>query len=255
MITDLSRRDFLRASLAGVAGIACSPLFRNAGLSEHFHKSDSPVILFQGDSITDSGRNRGIREANVAAALGTGYPLLVAASALRSSPDYAFQFFNRGVSGDKVPDLRARWSVDTIALKPDVVSVLVGVNDFWHKRLNGYTGTVADYEDQYVDLLTTTRQALPLVQLVVLEPFVLRHGVVDATWFPEFDERRSAAARAASRAGATFVPLQDAFTSASAHAGAGHWTIDGVHPTPAGHELIAERWSTVMGTPFRDSKQ
>lgn len=205
------------------------------------------MILFQGDSITDSGRNRHIAAPNVTGALGTGYPLLVASSVLRTSPDRAWHFLNRGVSGDKVPDLRARWSADTIALKPDVLSVLVGVNDYWQKRLNGYAGTVADYEDEYTALLTATRETLPSVRLIVLEPFVLRYGVVDATWFPEFDERRAAAARVASHVGATFVPLQDAFNTASTHAGPAHWTADGVHPTPAGHELIAERWHASVG--------
>lgn len=249
MSSDFNRRDFLRLSLISAAGIACSARMpRDTVVPERAEeRGPGGVILFQGDSITDSGRNRSIAGPNIAAALGTGYPLMVAASVLRTSPDYAWQFFNRGDSGDKIPDLQARWSVDTLALKPDIVSVLVGVNDFWHKRLKGYTGTVADYETQYVALLTVTRHALPSVRLVVLEPFVLRYGVVDATWFPEFDERRAAAARVASRMGATFIPLQDAFNAASAHTGPAHWTVDGVHPTPAGHEMIAERWRAAVG--------
>lgn len=205
------------------------------------------VILFQGDSITDGGRDRRIAGPNIGAALGTSYPLLIASDVLRAAPERDWRFFNRGVSGDKVPDLRARWSGDTLALAPNVLSVLVGVNDFWHKRLNGYTGTTADYEAQFVALLTATRQAFPSVRLVVLEPFVLRYRVVDATWFPEFNERRAAAARVASRAGATFVPLQAAFDGLSARTGPAHWTLDGVHPTPAGHALIAERWRAVVG--------
>ncbi len=249
MSAAFNRRDFLRVSLASTAGIACSPrgMSQSAAVPAPAHEhGPGGVILFQGDSITDSGRNRSIAGPNIASALGTGYPLLVASNVLQVSPDYEWRFFNRGVSGDKVPDLQARWSTDTLALKPDILSVLVGVNDFWHKRLNGYTGTVADYEAQYVALLTATRQALPAVRLVVLEPFVLRLGAVDSTWFPEFDERRAAAARVASRTAATFVPLQDAFNAASAHAGPAHWTADGVHPTPAGHELIAERWRAAV---------
>ncbi len=87
----------------------------------------------------------------------------------------------------------------------------MGVNDFWHKPGLGYTGTVQDYETQYAAMLDDTRRALPQVRLVVLEPFVLRCGAGDDRWFPEFDQRRAAAARVAQRAGATFVPLQEVF--------------------------------------------
>ena len=155
MTNGFNRRDFLRLSLVSGAGIACSRATSGAMVAEGAaSQGGGGVVLFQGDSITDSGRNRTIAGPNVAAALGTGYPLLVASSMLRES-DSPWRFFNRGVSGDKIPDLQARWSADTLALEPDVLSVLVGVNDFWHKRLKGYTGTVADYEAQYVDLLTS----------------------------------------------------------------------------------------------------
>ncbi|HEY2849307.1 MAG TPA: GDSL-type esterase/lipase family protein, partial [Gemmatimonadaceae bacterium] len=103
------------------------------------------VILFQGDSITDVGRNRNVPGENNASALGGGYPLLAASQMLRAHPDGGLKFFNRGVSGDKVPALQARWQTDTITLQPDVLSILVGVNDFWHKLTGGYTGTVADF--------------------------------------------------------------------------------------------------------------
>jgi lysophospholipase L1-like esterase len=206
------------------------------------------VVLFQGDSITDWGRNRAVGDPNVSAALGTGYPLLVASAELAAHPESALKFYNRGVSGNKVPDLEQRWAADTLALKPDVLSVLIGVNDFWHKR-NGYTGTVADYENGYAALLQATRQALPLVRLVVIEPFVLRCGVVDASWFPEFDERRAAAARVARLAHATFVAMQARFTELAARTSPEYWAADGVHPTPAGHALIAEQWRRAVRLP------
>src|SRR5450755_2232636 len=111
-----------------------------------------PVILFQGDSITDVGRNRSATGANNAGALGGGYPLIAASHMMRAHPDSGLQIFNRGVSGDKVPALQARWETDTIALKPDILSILVGVNDLWHKLTGNSTGTVADYESQYTEL-------------------------------------------------------------------------------------------------------
>lgn len=200
------------------------------------------VVLFQGDSITDSGRNRAATEPNSAAALGTGYPLLVASAALAAHPDRSLRFYNRGISGNKVPDLQQRWAVDTLDLQPDVPSILIGVNDFWHKLGGGYSGTVQDYEDLYSELLAQTRRALPRMRLIVLEPFVLRCGAVDDRWFPEFDARRAAAARVAAQARATFVPLQAVFDERARAVPPQYWAADGVHPTPAGHAVIAERW-------------
>jgi len=203
------------------------------------------VVVFQGDSITADGRDPASVLANDPAALGAGYPLLIASQLLAGSDAGAWRCFNRAVGGDKVPDLAARWTTDTLALEPDLISVLIGVNDYWHKQ-RGYTGTVADYEQGYGALLQATRQALPRARLVVLEPFVLRCGVVKRDWFPEFDQRRAAAARVAERANATFVALQSAFDTGAARTGPEHWAPDGVHPSPAGHALIAERWRAVV---------
>lgn len=204
-------------------------------------------ILFQGDSITDCGRDRVLQVANTADALGKGYALLIAAGLLRVYPDRAMEFFNRGVSGDKVPDLKARWETDTLALKPDIVSILVGVNDYWHRKTHGYAGTNADYAEEYRDLLLSTRSALPYARIIVLEPFVLRAGAVAASWFPEFDELRAAAAKAAEAVQALFVPLQSIFSTLAGSASAEYWTADGVHPTIAGHAVIADQWQTALG--------
>jgi len=230
-----SRREFVLATAAGTAAVTVKRSLAPAA-----------VVVFQGDSVTASARDRTIAAPNDPAALGAGYPLLIAASILQGAARLAWQFFNRAVGGDKVPDLVSRWDADTLALNPNVVSVLIGVNDYWHRQ-RGYTGTVADYETQYGTLLGATRRARPSVALVVLEPFVLRCGEVDGSWFPEFDERRAAAARVAERVGAAFVPLQAAFDAAAARTGPEHWAPDGVHPSPAGHALIAERWRVVVG--------
>jgi lysophospholipase L1-like esterase len=246
MASEINRRDFVTAGLAASAAVALA--------CTHVAPTDRPrsvpedaTILFQGDSITDAGRDRAVAAANIGPALGGGYPLLLAADMLRADPGRGLRFLNRGVSGNKVPDLAARWETDTLALRPTIVSILIGVNDYWHKRLNGYAGTVADYETGFLALLERTRAHLPRTRLIVMEPFVLPTGVVDAGWLPELDERRAAAARVAARAGATFVRLQAAFTAAASTADASVWTADGVHPTPAGHALIAERWRADTG--------
>jgi len=205
------------------------------------------TVLFQGDSITDTGRNRTAADANSAAALGNGYPLLIASASLKAHPDRGLRFFNRGISGNKVPDLEARWGNDTIALKPDILSVLIGVNDIWHKLNGNYNGTVAEYENGYTALLAATLRMMPNVRLVVLEPFVTRTGAVNDRWFPEFDERRAAAARVAKGAGATFIPLQAMFDDLSRRSSPAYWAADGVHPTPAGHAAIADAWRAAVG--------
>src|SRR5207248_3603954 len=106
---------FVSASAALAASSAAPVSFRRPA------RADGLVVLFQGDSITDAGRDRQVSEPNLARGLGSGYPLLVAAAALAAHPDRALRFYNRGVSGDKVPDLASRWATDTLALAPDVL--------------------------------------------------------------------------------------------------------------------------------------
>ena len=234
----LTRREFLAvATSAAVLGCAG----RRAGAPS------GSVVVFQGDSITDGGRDRTILEPNNDAAFGASHAALLMRDIRAAHPEVPWRFYNRGISGNKLPDLQARWASDTIALRPDILSILAGVNDYWHTRSFRYTGTTEDYERQYSALLAATRAALPDVSFVVLEPFVLRTGAVDARWFPTFDERRAAAARVAAAAGARFVPLQSVFDARAAETGPEAWAKDGVHPTPAGHALIAERWRAVVG--------
>jgi lysophospholipase L1-like esterase len=236
----LTRRDFMVAAGSAVGLAAWT------GVAPDHLRQDSPeradVVLFQGDSITDCGRDRGVTEPNKAEGLGTGYPLLVASQLLATHPEEDLRIFNRGASGNKVPDLESRWQSDTLDLRPDVLSILIGVNDLWHKLMGRYHGTVQEYETGYAALLERTKRVLPRVRLVVLEPFVLRCGVVDDAWFPEFDRRRAAAARVAQRAGATFVPLHAMFERLSRQAPPAYWAADGVHPTVAGHGAIADLW-------------
>ncbi len=204
----------------------------------------SSVVLFQGDSITDAGRDRKTEgSANDSRMLGRGYPHHIAAYGLSEEADLDLKVFNRGVSGNKVPDLAARWDADCIDLQPALVSILIGVNDMWHKIKGRYDGTVEDYETGFAALLARTKDALPGVHLIVCEPFVLRCGNIDDTWFPEFDERRAAAKRVADGAGAVFVPFQTMFDEAvAAGSDPEYWAKDGVHPTVAGHGLMARTW-------------
>ena len=236
----VSRREFVAAS-----GAAAGLGLVHSAVRPAAHRGGPPtgtVALFQGDSITDCHRDRSVAGPNEAAGLGTGYPLLVASRLLSENPASGLRVLNRGISGNTVPDLDARWQADALDLAPDVLSILIGVNDIWHKLNGTFQGTVESYEAGYDALLARTRQALPRVRLVVLEPFVLRTGAVTDAWFPEFDQRRAAAARVAQRVGATFLRLHAMFERLATQAPPAYWAADGVHPTVAGHGAIARAW-------------
>ncbi len=227
----------LAAELASASPAASRPLLEEGDL-----------VLFQGDSNTDAGRSREREgEANDRAALGNGYALLAAAGMHCARPAAKLRFHNRGISGNKVFQLAERWEKDCLDLAPDVLSILIGVNDIWHKRGGHYDGTVETYEEDYDALLTRTRVALPEVKLVVCEPFVLRCGAVDDSWFPEFDGYRAAARRVAEAHGAAFVPFHSMFEDALAIGPPELWAGDGVHPSPAGAALMAQAWLRAVG--------
>ena len=203
-------------------------------------------LLFQGDSITDAGRDRERTAPNDSRGMGRGYPSSIASELLSSRAQDGLRVYNRGISGNKVPDLAARWQADTLNLRPDILSILVGVNDIWHKLNGRYDGTVEDYEKGYNALIARTRKAMPYTRVVVCEPFVLRCGAVTDAWFPEFDLRRAAARRVAQTAGADWVPFQSMFDDVLKHAEPSYWAADGVHPTLAGHALMAKTWLDVV---------
>jgi len=205
------------------------------------------VILFQGDSITDAGRDRQATGANDSRGLGGGYAAMAAGAILGAHPDRKLQVYNRGISGNKVPDLADRWARDTIALKPSLLSILIGVNDIWHKLNGPYRGTVEQYETGYRELLQRSLDEIPGVRIVVCEPFALRCGTVNDTWFPEFDRRRATARKLADEFKLEFVPFQAMFDKATQSTAPAFWAEDGVHPTIPGHALMAQTWRDVVG--------
>jgi len=258
-MSDLSRRGFLKASGTALGAASLTSLTLATQAAESWPPSGrnlvarGDVILFQGDSITDAGRSREPAKANAPnnqAGMGNGYAWLAAVELLVGHPDDGLKTFNRGISGHKVFQLAERWQADCLDLKPNLLSILIGVNDFWHTldpKL-GYKGTVVVYERDYQALLERTIKALPKVKLVICEPFVLRCGAVNDRWFPEFDRYRAAAQRVAKSQHAMFVPFQTMFDEAVKYAPPEHWAGDGVHPTPAGASLMAYFWlKAVMG--------
>lgn len=205
-------------------------------------------VLFQGDSITDAGRKRsGNLTANEQSFLGNGYASIAATSMLVHHPTSELSISNRGISGNRVVDLAARWDEDCLVLEPDVLSILIGVNDIWHARQGRFEGTVESYERDYDALLERTRSALPKLRLMICEPFVLNCGAVDDSWFPDFDGYRQAAQRVAQKHAASWVPFQESFDRALSVAPPEHWAPDGVHPSPSGAALMAQTWLRIAG--------
>jgi lysophospholipase L1-like esterase len=239
------RRELLSA-LGGAAVLSAAPAPGSAAQQRSPLETGS-LVLFQGDSITDGGRDRGRQDQpNDQAALGGGYAFLAAAGLLCSQPEAQLRVLNRGISGHKVFQLAERWEADCLDLRPDLVSILIGVNDIWHKRSGSYDGTLEVYERDYDALLARTKQALPEVRLVVCEPFVLRCGAIDDGWFPEFDGYRAAARRVAEEHEAAWVGFHAMFEEAVKLAPPEHWAGDGVHPSPAGAALMAQQWLRVV---------
>ncbi len=193
------------------------------------------LILFQGDSITDCGRSR--EDTND---LGPGYPKMVAEALSALRPELELRFLNRGISGNRTYSLQERWEADCFALKPNLLSILVGINDVWHREV-GTGQTDEQLEANYRALLTDTRKTLGDIPIVILEPFLTPDNETVITR-PEMDSIIPIVRGLAKEFDATFVPL-DAPLAAAAEALPPHsLTKEGVHPTEQGHAIIAKHW-------------
>ncbi|QTN32466.1 SGNH/GDSL hydrolase family protein [Akkermansiaceae bacterium] len=242
----LSRRSMIRGLAALGAASALAPA-RSAAQEAAVPKAPAKgtVILFQGDSITDAGRKRDVLDANNSRALGNGYPALAAGELLGAYPETELKVFNRGVSGNKIPDLAARWQADCLDLKPDILSILVGVNDLWHTFAfgNKYKATVEDYETGFRELLQRTLKDLPNTRIVICEAFTTR----TSDEFKPLAKYAAAAKKLAEEMKLTFVPFQSVFDDALKAAPAEFWLGDGIHPPPAGHALMCQAWRESVG--------
>ena len=243
-----TRRDFIgKTATATVAAIALPSLITSAFAASSSKKKisleDGNIVLFQGDSITDWGRDKKATDANSFGALGSGYVLPTAGTLLYKHADKKLQVYNKGVSGNKVFQLLERWDADCLDLKPNVLSIMIGVNDFWHTLTDKYKGTSQIYANDLKKLLERTKQALPDVKLIIGEPFAIK-GVksVDEKWFPVFTEYQAACKQIADQYGAVFIPYQTLFDKAQEIAPGSYWSLDGVHPSVAGANLMSHAW-------------
>jgi lysophospholipase L1-like esterase len=204
-----------------------------------FHPND--VILFQGDSITDGGRQRTGTDFNHI--MGQDYAYILAAQIGAEYPERNLTFLNRGISGEQVRDLAARWQVDALDLRPNLLSILVGINDTLIK--GDKTETVEQYEATYDSLLAKTIAALPATKIVLGEPFLLPVGKYKENYaaeLAEVKERQAVVAKLAAKYHLPLIRYQQAFDEACKKTPADHWSWDGVHPTYAGHGLMVQEW-------------
>jgi lysophospholipase L1-like esterase len=187
-------------------------------------------ILFQGDSITDGNRGRSADPNHI---LGHGYVFIIAAKYGAAFPDLKLDFINRGVSGNTVLDLKKRWQKDTLDLKPDVLSILIGVND-------SHKGVPLDKYEQICDiLLMQAKTANPKIKLVLCAPFGGRLS-------DDIHKRQEIVAKLAKKHGAALAQFQPVFDEAAKRAPANYWIWDRVHPTYRGHQLMADEWERVV---------
>jgi lysophospholipase L1-like esterase len=188
---------------------------------------ESSVILFQGDSITDCGRNREDPDS-----LGDGYVNLITETLSDRYSQSNLKFVNRGISGDKIRDLQFRWDTDCINVKPDILSILVGVNDT-------LITPAEQFEEGYRMLLReSTRTLNP--EIVLCEPFLLLGD--NNAYRDDLNPKIKIVHKLSDEFGTLLLPLDKIFRDSCSLHPPEYWAPDGVHPTPAGHALIAKSW-------------
>ncbi|MBT3191700.1 MAG: SGNH/GDSL hydrolase family protein [Verrucomicrobia bacterium] len=212
----------------------------------------SSRMLFIGDSITEM--NRWLNENDRNHYLGHSFVFLLASRLAVDMPEAQLDFYNRGISGNTVADLRNRWQEDAIDMNPDVLTVLIGVND------GGRDVSPEEYEADYHHILKRSRDANPDLKLILMDPFVLQSGSLSGKgawncWQAITAAYRKRVARLATEFDALHIPLQDLFDSAARIAPASHWLWDGMHPLPQGHELIARHWLMAVNARWGNERE
>jgi len=198
-------------------------------------------ILFQGDSITDAGRGK-------PPGLGTGYARIAADIMLSRAPELGLTIMNRGISGNRAKDLVERWGRDCVELKPDVVSIMIGINDTWRAFDSDDPTTAEAFEASYRTILERTRDESG-AKIVMVEPFVLACPPDRVAWRADLDPKIAAVRRLAREFTDVYVPLDGLFAEACTRVAPDYWAPDGVHPTGPGHAFIALEWlKAVVGS-------
>lgn len=201
---------------------------------------NNDTLLFIGDSITDTGRDR-LDGKN----LGQGFPLLIAAYLQTHFPEKRLTVLNRGVGGDRLIDVKNRWEEDCLIINPDIVTLMIGINDTWTNQNDGKEVTEAElteFESNYRFLLKSLHQRTD-ARVVLMEPFVLPFPKDRVEWRADLDPRIQIVRKMARDYQTDLIPLDGLLNAEGIRNGFSYYTgDDGVHPTVAGHGLIAQFW-------------
>ncbi len=246
-----SRRDFLGKMMFLTTGstlIGCSKnssgpvydngeeVFNTSFNTKIYLKKDS-VILFQGDSITDAKRDRSIFTANDKNGLGSGYVYKLSNTLLGNAAFPGLKLYNRGNGGEKVPDLLNRWDADCIALKPAIVSILIGVNDLRH----GFSPD--SFYMNYKKLLQQTKKSLPAAQIIIGEPFILPNINLYSELEAPYHEYRKIVRLLTREFQTVFIPYYEALKERASNTQEyTNLLPDGFHPAENGTDLMARCW-------------
>jgi lysophospholipase L1-like esterase len=242
MLPTFSRRRFVISSALAAGAGALWPRWATA-VAPGPRSPSGLVFLFQGDSITDGNRGRSADPNHV---LGHGYAFAVAS---RIGADFSAQdpvFYNRGISGNTVGDLQARWPTDALALQPDVLSILVGINDIDHiVNQPAQAETLADFERHYRALLTASKAQKPATLFVLGLTFAYPVGRCQANWAQwqaALRAQQAVVRQLATEFDAVLVDYPAVLDHAAKHKPIAYWVWDGIHPTAFAHELMARAW-------------
>ena len=194
------------------------------------------TILFQGDSITDSGRKHEKNEN-----LGTGYVSMVTLWLSAMYPEMEIKVVNRGVSGNNIIDLGNRWQKDTLNLKPDVVSILIGINDTLGRFFWSSSTSTSDFRNNYRHILKRTRESLKC-EIVLMEPFSIIISKDQVKIREDLNPKIEVVRELSKEFNTVLVPLDKIFNEVVKKREPKFWSQDGFHPTQIGHALIAQSW-------------
>jgi acyl-CoA thioesterase-1 len=203
---------------------------------------EGQVVLFQGDSVTDCDRNR-----EDITSLGEGYPAMVAKKYQLLFPGSNVKFVNKGISGNRVKDLLARYEEDFKSLKPDFLSILIGINDTWRRYDSNDPTSAQDFEKTYRELLTRIKKDLPNCKIMMIEPFLLNSDPNKFVYREDLDPKIQVVRKLAVEFADYFLPMDGIFAKAEVEMySCKQMSEDGVHPTQIGHSILAEEYMKAL---------
>ena len=201
---------------------------------------ENMTILFEGDSITDAGRSRENDDF-----LGFGYPTLVAAYMKAWYPELDLKFVNRAVSGNRTIDLVQRWAADAETIKPDVISIMIGINDTWRRYDSNDPTSTEAFEANYRNVLERSKKLTD--DLIIIEPYLQLVQPGQENWLKDdLVNKIGVCRKLAVEFGTEYIPMHSIMQDAAKLAAPAYWAADGVHPTWAGHALIAEHYTELF---------